>query len=89
LLREANEKYGWQLKTKTEEVARVKTQTQTRVERLAAQKRTLVAEVKAGKKSKEEGIRAAQMEHREHVAALIDQIKASKQLAKNGTHEEK
>ena len=73
LLREADEKHGWQLKKKTEEVARVRMQTQTRVERLAAQKRTLAAEVKTGKKSKEEKVRAAQMEHREHVAALMDQ----------------
>jgi hypothetical protein len=45
--------------------------------------------VKTGKKSKEEKVRAAQMEHREHVAALMDQVKASKKLAKNDMHEEK
>jgi hypothetical protein len=89
LLREADEKYGWQLKKITEEVARVKTQTQTRMERLAAQKSTLAAEVKAVTKSKEEGMRALQMVHWEHAAALMDQVKACKKLSMNHMHEEK
>ena len=80
LLREADEKHGWQLKNKTEEVARVRMQTQTRVERLAAQKRTLAAEVKLGKKSKEEAMRAAQMDHRVHVAALMKQAKSWRRM---------
>jgi hypothetical protein len=89
LLREADDKHGWQLKKKTEEVAHVRMQTQTRMERLAAQKKSLAAEVKTGKKSKEEEIRAARMEHREHVTAVMGQVKASQKLAKSDMHEEK
>ncbi len=89
LLRIADEQHGWQLKKRIEEVARVKTQNQNKVERLALQKSTLVAEVKAGKQAHVQGMRAVQIEHREHAAALMKEIKAGKKLAKNDMHEEK
>ena len=70
-------------------MACVKTQNQKKVERLALQKSTLVAEVKAGKQAHVQGMRAVQIEHREHAAALMKEIKAGKKLAKNDMHEEK
>ncbi len=45
--------------------------------------------MKLGKKSKEEAMRAAQMDHRVHVAALMDEFKASRKLAKNDMPDEK